>query len=169
VNPFWTILLAIIGCITGTISLIFSFRKDAHHIRLEVTYREHGVVVLGINNDSAVPFGILSIGYFRPNREITWITKVGNYATNKYVGYPIAVASRSLFLISLITSRDVPSRRELYGYCVQLETGRLYVIKNSAPFLPTTLLHITSLISRISRGSWVPGVSAPRIPLRPDQ
>lgn len=123
--------------------------------------------MLGVNNDSAVPFGILSVGYFDSSGRVSWISRVGEYVSNKWIDYPIRVEPRSLRSILLVAPRDVPPKNQAHGYCVQLETGRLYVLQNSAPRLIWLRLQFASLASRLSRGAWVPGVAGlPRLPTR---
>ena len=159
--------LANAGFLSGAISLLFTFRKDAHHVRLDLTHVAYDGVVLGVNNDSAVPFGILSVGYFDSNGRVTWIDRVGDYVSNKSIDYPIRVEPRSLRAISLVAPRDVPRNDHAHGYCIQLETGRLYVLQNSAPIAVWLRLQLASLTSRLSRGAWAPGVaSRPRLPTR---
>lgn len=162
-KDFWTIA----SLFLATVALIFTFRKDAHHLRLDLTYIEFNGVVLGVNNDSSVPFGILSVGFFNSAGQIEWIRQVGDYITNKWVTYPVRVEARSLRSISLVAPRDVPHQNEPHGYCVQLETGRLYVLRNSAPTDVWLRLQFASFASRLSRGAWIPCVqNRPRLPTR---
>lgn len=159
--------LAVAGFLSGATSLLFTFRKDAHHVRLDLSYVAYDGVVLGVNNDSAVPFGILSVGYFDSRGRVTWISQVGEYVSNQWIDYPIRVEPRSLRSILLVAPRDVPLKDQAHGYCVQLETGRLYVLQNSAPKAIWLRLQLASLASRFSRGAWAPGVaSRPRLPTR---
>ena len=159
--------LAVAGFLSGATSLLFTFRKDALHIRLDLSDVEYDGVVLGVNNESGVPFCILSVGCFDSSGQVTWISRVGEYVSNQYIDYPIRVEPRSLRSILLIAPRDVPQKSQAHGYCVQLETGRIYVLRNTAPTAVCLRLQLASLASRLSRGAWAPGVaSRPRLPTR---
>lgn len=152
--------------LTGLAVFVFAFRKDVHSVRLEVTHADHGAVILGINNDSAVAFGVLSIGFISLNGQVKWIDRIGNYVTNLNVRPPIRIGERSLFTALFVAERDVPSSRIPHGYCVQLETGRFYVLRNTLPFRRSLPLFVGSLISRLTRGRWAPKIKGPRLPLR---
>lgn len=161
-------LLSIASFFIAAIALILNFRKDVHHVRLEVVDIEYGSKVLGINNDSSVPFGVLSIGCFDSSGGITWIERVSDYSANQYAKYPIKVEPRSQRSI-LLLSRNLPHENRLHGYCVQLETGRLYVLQNSAPTSVWLRWQFASLASRLSRGAWTPSIrNQPRLPSRLD-
>ena len=153
------------------IALFISYRKDGHHIRLEVTPQEPAtphemdVIVLGINNDSACSANILSVGHFNSLGHVTWIKRVGDCRTNKFVTYPFSVSGRSIFAVLLIRGRDVPYKRVTHGYCVQLATGRIYVLRGNVPLLTALKMHCASWLSRVSRGRFtLPGLSRPRLP-----
>jgi hypothetical protein len=163
--------LPIIGSMTGVAAFLFTFRKDAHHVRLELQYDGHqkyvSKAVLNINNDSACTFGVLSIGHFDEAGQITWLERVGKYATNRYVDYPIRIEPRSMCAILLVVGRDIPSPKTRTGVCLQLETGRVYVLRNRAPVLVWLRMYAGSIVSRLSRGGWSPGIaSRPRVPSR---
>jgi hypothetical protein len=128
---------------------------------------EFDAIALGVNNDSACDGEVLSVGYFDATGKVTWIPKVGEYRTNKWVNYPILVKARSMFAISLVHGRDVPSKGKAFGYCVQLATGRIYVLKGTAPWSVALKLHFASLLSRLSGGRYVGiGISRIRLPSR---
>lgn len=158
---------AVAGFLFGATSLLFTFRKDAHQVRLDLSDVEYDGVVLGVSNDSAVPFGILSVGYFDSNGQVVWISRVGEYVSNQWIDYPIRFDPRSLRSILLVEPRDVPLKSQAHGYCIQLETGRVYVLRNTAPAAVWLRLLLASFASRLSRGAWAPGVdSRPRLPSR---
>lgn len=160
-------ILAIAGFLFGAISLLFTFRKDAHHVRLELSHVDFDAVVLGVNNDSSVPFGILSVGTFDSSGQVRWTSSVGDYISNEWLDYPIRVEPRTLRSISMVAPRDVPYKDQAHGYCVQLETGRLYVLQNTSTNGVWLRLQIASFASRLSRGAWVPSVAdRPRLPTR---
>lgn len=161
-----TSVLSIAAFIISLVALFFTFRKDAHRIRLEVTPGEYLTVVLGINNDSACDAEVLSVGYFDASGKVTWIPHVGEYRTNKGVDYPILVKARSLCVIALLLGREIPSEDTAFGYCVQLATGRLYILQGSAPAGAALKLHLASLISRLSGGRYAMGISRVRLPSR---
>jgi hypothetical protein len=81
----------------STVALLFTFRKDAHRLTLEVTPLWNKYIdVLGVGNDSSFAVGILSVGYFNASGDITWLA-VGDFKINKMVTYPIRIEPRSLF------------------------------------------------------------------------
>ena len=165
-SPEPTSILSGAAIIISLVALFFTFRKDTHRIRLETTLRAYGTIVLGINNDSACDAEVLSVGYFDALGKVTWIPRVGEYRTNKWVNYPIMVKARSLCVISLLLGREIPSEGTAFGYCVQLATGRLYILRGSAPAGATLNLHLASLISRLSGGRYAMGIRRVRLPSR---
>lgn len=166
-NPVLTNTLAVAAFLISLVALHFTFRKDAHRIHLEITPLEFDAVALGINNDSACNADVLSVGYFDPAGTITWIPRVGDYRTNKWVDYPISVKGRSMYAVSMVAGRDVPSKSKQFGYCVQLATGRIYVLRGTAPWSIAVKMHLASLLSRLSGGRYVtPGVYRVRLPSR---
>lgn len=165
-NPEPASILSIAALIISLVALFFTFRKDAHRIRLEVTPGEYWTVVLGVNNDSACDAEVLSVGYFDASGKVTWIPHVGEYRTNRWVDYPILVKARSLCVIPLIFGREIPSKDTAFGYCVQLATGRIYVLRGSAPFGTSFRFHLASLLSRLSGGRYAMGISRVRLPSR---
>lgn len=166
-NPVLTSFLAVAAFLISLVALHFTFRKDAHRIRLEVTPLEFDVIALGVNNDSACDADVLSVGYFDPTGKVTWIPQVGEYRTNKWVNYPIPIKARSMYAVSLVAGRDVPSKGRSFGYCVQLATGRIYVLQGTAPWGVTLKMHVASLLSRLSGGRYVtPGIGRVRLPTR---
>lgn len=166
-NSALTSFLAVAAFLISLVALHFTFRKDAHRIRLEVTPLEFDVIVIGVNNDSACDADILSVGYFDSMGKVTWISQVSEYRTNKWVSYPISVKARSMYAVSLVAGRDVPSEGKSFGYCVQLATGRIYILRGTAPLRVALKLHFASLLSRLSGGRYVtPGVNRIRLPTR---
>lgn len=158
-------LIASLSLVIAIIALIFSTRKEAHHVRLELSRVGNYSLVLGVNNDSAVSFGILSIGYFQNTSEIKWITTIANHTANAFITYPVRVDARSLFLIDLCPMRnDITC--EKFGVCVQLETGRIYTLRNNMSLTETAKLEASAFISQITRGKFSPGMpNRPRLPV----
>lgn len=162
---YLTITLSIFSIIIATFALFFALRKDAHHVRLELSAIDYLSLVLGVNNDSAVAFGILSIGYFQSPNHIEWIKIISDHNTNKFISYPIKIEPRSLFPIELCPYRNkIPSDK--FGVCVQLETGRVYILNNTLPLHKIIKLQISAFILRFSRGRYAPGMPPrPRLPI----
>lgn len=157
--------LAIFGAATGLTSLIVAFRKDVHHVRLEVQRLDYGALALNVNNDSACAFGVLAVGVFDSQGKVKWIGRVGSYVTNGWLDYPIRVEPRSLCSLLMVSPRDVPPPSKPQGFIVQLETGRVYVLRHTAPFGAALRMHFSSLVSRMSRGAWLPWIpKRPRLP-----
>jgi hypothetical protein len=160
-------LIASLSLAIALTALLFSTRKDAHHVRLELSRLSAYSLVLGMNNDSAVAFGILSVGYFQSAKKIVWIERVGNHVTNKFVQYPIRVEARSLLALELAPWRN-NIHSEKFGICVQLETGRIYILKNTLTLRESIKLQIAASVSRLTRGKYAPGMpSRPRLPFNP--
>ncbi|WP_205989447.1 hypothetical protein [Paraburkholderia sp. Ac-20336] len=162
-----TIFLSSAALCISLLSLYFTFRKDAHRVRLEITPVEFNCIALGINNDSSYDMEVLSVGYFDSTGVVTWIDRVGDYQTRAWIDYPVPVKGRSMCVLSLVVGRDVPSENWSYGYCVQLATGRIYVLRGSAPWRIAAKMHVASLFSRLSAGRYViPGIGRIRLPSR---
>jgi hypothetical protein len=160
-------LIAAISLAITVANILFNLRKDAHHVRLELSEIDHIQTVLGINNDSSVPFGILSVGYMQSSNRIEWIEYIGNHYTNKLINYPVKVEARSLFTVDLCPYRNkIPHNG--YGVCIQLETGRIYILKHELPLYEYIKIRIAASISRFSRGKFFPGMpQRPRLPNKP--
>jgi hypothetical protein len=166
-NPILTSILSIAAFILSLIAIHFTFRKDAHRIRLEAIPVQHGALAININNDSGCDVEVLSVGYFDGSGIVYWIDRVGEYQRNKWIDYPILVKARSMLCTTTILGRDVPHMSEAFGVCIQLSTGRLYATKFTSPWETALKLHFASLLSRISGGRYVtPGIERPRIPPR---
>ena len=166
-NPVLTNTLAVSAFLISLAALLFTFRKDAHRIHLDTTLLEYDVIALGINNDSAYDSDILAVGHFDSSAEVTWINKVGEYQTGKWITYPITVKGRSKFVISLVLGRDIPYENNSFGYCVLLATGRLYVLSGTAPLGVKFIMHFASFVSRISGGRYITsGIDRVRLPTK---
>lgn len=148
----------------SSVALFFTFRKDAHRISLEVTpLWEQWIDVLGVSNDSSFAVGVLSVGYFNSRGCVTWLP-VGSFVENRTAKYPIRIEPRSLCTLQVLVVNHFENHKSPHGYCVQLESGRVYVIQHTASFLPTLKLQIASLVSRLSAGRLVPWLERPRLP-----
>lgn len=148
----------------SSVALFFTFRKDAHRITLEVTpLWADWIDVLGVGNDSSFAIGILSVGYFDANGEITWVP-VGDFKVNHTAPYPIRIESRSLSALQVMVVRHFNNHKAPHGYCVQLESGRVYAIRYTAPFLIGMKFHISSLVSRLTAGRYAPWLIRQRLP-----
>jgi len=149
----------------SSIALFFTFRKDAHRVSLEVTpLWEQWIDVLGVSNDSSFAVGVLSVGLFDSNAEVTWIS-VGSFVQNRHASYPIRIEPRSLCPLQVLVVDHFGHHKAPHGYCVQLESGRVYVIKHTAPHLPTLKLQISSIVSRLTAGRFAPWLVCPRLPV----
>jgi hypothetical protein len=160
-----TLFSALIALAFSLISLFFTFRKDAHRIRLEVTpLWKQWIEVIGVNNDSSFPVGVLTVGYFEEDGLVVWFPGASDYSKNCPISLPVRVEARSLFALQIICSNHLVSPNSPHGYCIQLESGRIYVIQHTATIRMTWRLYLTSLISRITAGSYAPWLSRPRLP-----
>jgi hypothetical protein len=98
--------------------------------------------------------GIWGIGSFQNDGTVKWIDSVGDHLSNKFVAYPIRVEVRSAFTAVVISGREVPSASVPHGYCVQLESGRTFVLPNSVSKSVALRMHFRSMLSRITAGSF---------------
>jgi len=146
----------ILGTLALSISLItfiISYRRDAHRIHLSATpAAELDCEVLGIFNDSSNTLGVIAVGCISPSGLITWIERVGEYISNKWVRYPIKIEGRSLSSLVFVHGRHLPNRGKPYGYCVRLESGRIFVKVDSLPLAVAWKFRLWSLASRIFPG-----------------
>lgn len=164
-------MLAIAAFCVSVVALLFSgvalavvFRKEAHSIRLELTPIQHGDVVLGINNDGGIDASVRSVGYFRRTSQITWVTdSVGDYVANRSVKFPFVVKGRSTFETYLNSHAVSPNFHKNGGFCVQLDTGRLYVLTQRVHLRDSIHMHLASWASRLTRGDYALGIKRPRI------
>lgn len=160
-------LITSFGVAIAVISFLFNLRKDAHHVRLELSKVSDLQLVLGINNDSSVPFNILSVGYMKSSHHVEWLGTTANYHTDKFVECPIKVEARSLFPLDLCPYRN-KMPHDKFGMCIQLETGRVYILRHELPLHSFLQIRIAALISRLSRGKFFPGMPPrPRLPAKP--
>ena len=167
--PYLMPFIASLSLVIAAIALIFSTRKEAHHVRLELSRINQYSLVLGVNNDSAVAFGILSIGCFKNSEKIEWIEKIGSHVTNKFIDYPIRVEARSLLTLELSPWRN-NIHSDNFGVCVQLETERIYILRNTLPCRAALKLQASAFFSRVTRGKFAPGMpTRPRLPYNPNR
>lgn len=158
------LLVSVVALLFSGIALAITYRKEAHRIRLELSPEKYGGVVLGINNDSGIDISVRSIGYFRRFGEVMWLTDtVGDYVINKAVGFPFAVKARSTFEVYLNTFQTIPNFSKSVGLCVQLDTGRLYVLPHRVAPNDSIRMHLASWVSRVTGGRYAPGVERPRV------
>lgn len=108
-----------------------------------------------MNNDSSFNVLIASVGYFDHNGKVTWIPMVGESQANKFVDYPIKVETRSQYRISLVYARDIPAQDKAFGCCIRLATGRIYVVRGSAPYGITYKMYFAAILSQWSAGRFV--------------
>ncbi|QFY77838.1 hypothetical protein DUD43_09155 [Alcaligenes faecalis] len=156
--------VSLVALVFSGIALAITYRKEAHRIRLELSPAKYGGVVLGINNDSGIDTSVRSIGYFHHFPKITWLTgTVGDYVINKNVKFPLPVNARSTFEVYLNTDRTIPNFGKAVGLCVQLDTGRFYVLPQKVARYDAIKMHVISWISRVTGGRYAPGVQRPRI------
>lgn len=157
-------LVSVVALAFSGIALAITYRKEAHRIRLELSPAKYGGIVLGINNDSGIDASVRSIGYFHRFGQVTWITEgVGDHVINKRVDFPVPVKARSTFEAYLNTFHTIPKFSEAVGLCVQLDTGRLYVLTQQVPRYDAIKMHVASWISRVTGGCYAPRIKRPRI------
>ena len=166
-NPLLASFFATAGFFLSLIAISIAYRKDVHSLRLEETPHQYWTLILGINNDAACDTEVLSIGYFYSEGDVVWIDRACDYSTNKLVEFPMVINARSMRPLLFVAGRDVPKESEKFGYCVQLSTGRVYVLCKNVSFKTKCIMHFGSALSRITRGGVILSrFCPPRIPLR---
>ncbi|MFG9945120.1 hypothetical protein [Pseudomonas aeruginosa] len=144
----WTSILAL--AISST-ALYFTFKKDAHRIRLNLEKGPYGTSdFLSINNDSSFPVHISSVGHLPLNGEIEWTSKIGDGKINKSFEYPVKVDPRSTYRGIFVG--NYPHKSRQYAYCVQLDCGRTFVVSRTLPKVAYAKLKLLAFLSWISSG-----------------
>ncbi|MXR31893.1 hypothetical protein [Pseudomonas sp. PICF6] len=132
-------------------ALYFTFKKDAHRIRLTLNKGPHGTSdFISINNDSSFSVFISSVGHLPLDGKIEWTRKICDGKLNKSFEFPVKVDARSTYQGVLLG--DYPSKSKQYTYCVQLDCGRTFVISNTIPRKDYAKLKLLSLLSWLSSG-----------------
>lgn len=164
----FSLAVAIISALIASVALYFTFKKDAHRLRLhrrEVSKGWHDV--LSVNNDSSFPVQIAAVGCLTMSGEVHWFASVGEYRSNQHVHYPISVPARSTYHV-IVMHRYLPftDRRTPRGYCVQLDCGRTFVITSTLERWTAFAFGLKSLASRLWPGK--AGFPRNELHLRPD-
>lgn len=132
-------------------ALYFTFKKDAHRIRLKLDKGPYGTSdFLSINNDSSFPVNISSVGHLPLDGKIEWMSKICDGKVNQSFNFPVIVDPRSTYQGVLVGNYPIKSKQ--YAYCVQLECGRTFVISNTLPYKTRAKLKLLSLLSWLSSG-----------------
>lgn len=166
--PIFSLVVSLISALVASVALYFTFKKDAHRLRLYWTNVMNGWHdVLSINNDSSFPVQVAAIGYLSMDGQVRWLPSVGDYRANQHVDYPIPISGRSTYHVTVM-HRYLPctNRRTPRGYCVQLDCGRTFVIVPTLRRRTAVAFKLKSLASRL----WPGKVGFPRseLHLRPD-
>lgn len=146
--------ISLFSAAIASVALYFTFKKDAHRLRLyrrDVSKGWHDV--LSVNNDSSFPVQISAVGCLTMSGEVHWLASVGEYRANQNVNYPISVPSRSTYHV-LVMHRylPLPNGRTPRGYCVQLDCGRTFVITSTLGWKAAVAFGLKSLASRLWPG-----------------
>ena len=146
--PVW---VSTASLVVSFIALYFTFKKDAHRIRLTLNYGKYGTSdYISINNDSSFPVRVSSVGYIDESESITWLEKICEAKENVSHLFPVEVGARSTYQ-GIILGRHVSSTAK-YGYCVQLDCGRTFTIQGRLSKKIATKLKTKSFISWLSSG-----------------
>ncbi|MDO3624446.1 hypothetical protein Q3O98_25595 [Ralstonia pseudosolanacearum] len=164
----FSLAVAIISALIASVALYFTFKKDAHRLRLhrrDVNKGWHDV--LSVNNDSSFPVQIAAVGCLTMRGEVHWFASVGEYRSNQHVNYPISVPARSTYHV-VVMHRYLPftNRSAPRGYCVQLDCGRTFVITSTLERWTAVAFGLKSLASRLWPGK--AGFPRSELHLRPD-
>jgi hypothetical protein len=146
-----SVFVSIFALIISCIALYFTFKKDAHRIRLDLGKNSPEFTeFLSINNDSSFPVQIASIGHLAMDREIEWMSEICDASVNVTFKFPIKVDARSTY--HAVVLWEYLKRAKKYAYCVQLVCGRTFVISNTLPRKFYIKLKMMSLISWSTSG-----------------
>ena len=164
--PIAAFIISLVALVISAIALTITYRKDAHFVRLELLPGAYGMSILGIVNDSAFDTSVRSIGFFRRRGGVTWLgASFGDNATDQFVDCPFQVKGRSTFEAHINTHRDISNFNGKVGFCVQLDTGRLFVLTRAVGWSLRMRMHLASLVSRLTGGRHSAGVPRPRVRL----
>ena len=152
-----SIWISIAALLLSTMAMYFTFKKDAHRIRVHHgTVSGHYFDEVSINNDSSFPVRVAAIGHVDINGRIAWIDYFFDIRANKTESYPLLIEGRNTYLCGINPRKQkarIPNS-DTYGYCVQLQCNRTFVSTNTLPWPQILLLKSRELISRISQGKW---------------
>ncbi|WP_145994249.1 hypothetical protein [Pseudomonas sp. QC2] len=133
------------------VALYFTFKKDAHHIRLTLNKGPSGLSdFISINNDSSFSVFISSIGYLPLGGKIEWIDRICDGKVNESFEFPVSVHAKSTYRGVILGDYALKSKQ--YAYCVQLDCGRTFVVSNTFPCKDYVKLRLLSLLSWWSSG-----------------
>jgi len=166
--PLFSLVVSLISALIASVALYFTFKKDAHRLRLYWTNVLNGWHdVLSINNDSSFSVQVSAIGYLAMDGQVHWLPSVGDYGANQHVDYPISISGRSTYHVTVM-HRYLPwsNRRTPRGYCVQLDCGRTFVIASTLGRRTAAAFELKSLTSRLWPGK--AGFPRSELYLRPD-
>lgn len=159
-------ILSIISAFISVTALYFTFKKDAHRLRVNHKYKHrewHDI--LSINNDSSFTVQISAIGCLTEDGSVHWIELVGDYKANNLIDYSIPISGRSTFY-ALVMHRNLPGRAPAAGYCVQLDCGRTFVSVAGLGTKASVAFKVRSAISWLSSGKT--GFPRNELHLRPE-
>jgi hypothetical protein len=132
-------------------ALYFTFKKDAHRVRLALTKvpednRDH----LRINNDSSFPVRVCAVGRIERFGGVKWLKSFGNWEKNDTEPYPITVGARTTLRGFKVHGMHHPV--DAYGYCVQLDCGRTFVAAGDLPLQVAYRFKAMAILSWLSSG-----------------
>ncbi|HHM5822263.1 TPA: hypothetical protein ACRL4E_001923 [Pseudomonas aeruginosa] len=143
--------MSMIALAVSLCALYFTFKKDAHRIRLRLKKGSYGTSdFISVNNDSSFPVHISSVGHLPLGGKVEWLEKIGDGKSNARVDFPVMVEPRTTYQGILVG--DYPFKSDRYAYCVQLDCGRTFVISDTFPRKEYFYLKMRSLLSWVSSG-----------------
>lgn len=150
-----TAIISTISLVFSGIALYFTFKKDAHRIRLvHRKFHERYLDTVAINNDSGFSVRLAAIGHINQQGKITWLQYIGNATTNSNVDLPILLEARSTFFSMVTHNIHSFPQGAVYGFCVQLSCGRTSITSGNLPNGLKFRLKVRELISWLSSGSF---------------
>jgi hypothetical protein len=144
--------LASIAIFISLFSAIITYRKEAHRLKILVSDEKYSAVRVTVSNDSSYAVEVTGIGTYLDDKPIEWVKDPGGFVNNDYVKYPVKIDGRSHFEFSFTAGRNVPDSNVLYGYGVQLSSGRTFVTTERLPIRLKAKMITRSIVSRISAG-----------------
>ncbi len=144
-----TLIISSLSMLMSGVAIFITFRKDAHRMKLHLINGNYNDKIT-IHNDSQAKVQLQAVGVIDSSSEIVWRKGCYNSITNTEVTFPTIIEGRTAFTASL----RQPDKMDEYAYCIQLSSGRTYVVNSSLNQSVYTRLVFRSIISQLSAGKY---------------
>ena len=148
-----SILISIISLVFSGVALYFTFKRDAHRVKISHEYfSKRWFEGVKIQNGSAFGVKLIALGHIDPKGHITWLSQVGDVVSKQFIKFPLTVESRSTLFCTVAHNIHTFPQGETYGFCIQLSCGRTFVSTGNLPMKLSIKLRLLQLVSRLSEG-----------------